>query len=107
MQQEQVGTAASANAQPDSALDAEGSARGNFVLDAATEETLKYLFTYHAPTDAEILKLKMVRESGLEFARNIMAACPRCADRSAAIRHLREAIMTANASIVLDGRSLA
>lgn len=106
MQQEPVGTAVSHSAQKDSALDAQGTA-DNFTLDPDTEETLKYLFTYHAPNPLQINALGTVRAAGLEFARAMMACCPRCPDRSAAIRLLRESIMTANASIVLEGRSLA
>jgi hypothetical protein len=36
----------------------------------------------------------------------LLANCPRGADRSAAIRLIRDACMTANAAVALDGLSL-
>jgi len=39
----------------------------------------------------------------MEFARVIHENCPESPDRTAAIRHLREAVMTANASIATGG----
>jgi hypothetical protein len=59
------------------------------------------LFTYHAPTPDQIEGLRLVREQAKEFADVIVMCCPRSADRSAALRLLREAVMTANASIVV------
>lgn len=60
------------------------------------------LFTYHSPTPEQIEKLALVRNTARELADVIVMACPRSADRSAAIRKLRDAVMTANASIVLQ-----
>ena len=67
-------------------------------MDATTE-----IFTYHAPTPDQLPKYAAVRTAALEFARVIEANVPACADRSAAIRKLREAVMTANAAIALEG----
>lgn len=77
-----------------------------FPLDPDTEHSLRDLFTCHAPSPDAIARMQALRSTGCEFARSILACCPRSADRSAALRHLREAIMTANASIALSGRNI-
>lgn len=59
------------------------------------------LFTYHKPTQDQIDSLALVRSKAKELADVIVMCCPRSADRSAAIRKLRDSVMTANASIVL------
>jgi hypothetical protein len=38
-----------------------------------------------------------------QFAREILTRVPACADQQAAIRHVREALMTANAAVALKG----
>lgn len=60
-------------------------------------------FTYHAPTEEQIPKLVAVREEAKKFARVIEANVPASADRTAALRKLRECVMTANAAIVTIG----
>lgn len=65
--------------------------------------TLEEMFTYHAPKNpAQLQRYKLVRDKGLEFAQAICAATPVCADQTAAIRKVREAVMTANAAIALE-----
>lgn len=66
---------------------------------------LEDLFIYHAPNDAQILRLKRVREAAKALAYAIDEACPSSADRTAAMRELQSAVMTANRSIVLEGRA--
>jgi hypothetical protein len=39
----------------------------------------------------------------MELAMTILDNTPVCADQSAAIRHLRECVMTANGAIALNG----
>lgn len=65
---------------------------------------LENWFTYHPPTDETIPKYKLVRDSALVFARVVHDNCPAGPDRSAAIRKIREAVMTANASIACCGQ---
>jgi len=60
------------------------------------------LFTYHDPTEASIIYLKNVRESAKSLANVINENIPECADKSAAIRKLRECVMTANTAILLN-----
>lgn len=56
-------------------------------------------FTYHKPTETDQVKYVAIRDAALEFARVIVMNTPSCADQTAAIRHLRECVMTANAAI--------
>lgn len=65
---------------------------------------LDHVFTYHAPVDGQKEKYEELRASAKDFAATIQRLVPECADQSAAIRHIREALMTANAAISLDGK---
>ena len=67
--------------------------------DAALERMLDDLFTYHAPTPEQVEKYAKINEAVRAAARVILQECPPNPDRTAAIRLLREARMTANASI--------
>ena len=67
------------------------------------EEKLPGIFKYHAPKDGQPEKYEAIRNKALELAQVIVANTPQSADQTAAIRLLREAVMTANASIALDG----
>lgn len=67
------------------------------------EEIIESLFTYHAPDEEQIAKLKRVRDAARSFATVLFAECPSSADRSAAIRKLRETVQTANCSIIFRG----
>jgi hypothetical protein len=62
------------------------------------------IFSYHAPSDIQVAKYKAIREKAKELALVIFELTPGCADQTAAIRHLREAVMTANAAIAIYGR---
>jgi hypothetical protein len=61
------------------------------------------VFTYHAPGPTQIDAYAAIRESGKLFARTIVAHTPRCADQTAAVRKVREAVATANAAVALKG----
>lgn len=62
------------------------------------------VFTYRPPDEGQIEKYHEIRAAALGFAEVVMNECPRCADRTAALRKIREAVMTANASIALNGK---
>jgi hypothetical protein len=64
----------------------------------------EYVFTHHTPTEDKIHHYDAIHAAAKEFARVILANTPRSADQAAALRLLREATMTANAAIALDGR---
>ena len=62
------------------------------------------VFEYHAPTAEKLVRYKAVREAAKHFARAVQDNAPAGADQSAALRKIREAVMTANAAIALDGK---
>lgn len=61
------------------------------------------IFTYHPPVGDDSQRYEAIRAAAKELAKVIVAVTPACADQSAAIRHVREAVMTANASIAIKG----
>ncbi len=66
-------------------------------------ERLDRLFMYHAPTPDQLPKYEDIRARGRELARVILELCPPGEDREVALRKVREAVMTANASVALRG----
>ena len=64
-----------------------------------TEKEIDHLFTYHPPNDGQAEKYDRLRAAGHFLAMMILELVPPGADQSAAIRKVREAIMTANAGI--------
>lgn len=69
-----------------------------------SDETLGNWFTYHSPTAEQQIGYKAIRDEALQLAKVIRDHAPACADTTAAIRHLREAVMTANAAIACGGK---
>lgn len=69
-----------------------------------TSENVDDVFSYHAPTSDQQAQIDDVRDAAKVFAHAILARVPTCADQQAALRKVREALMTANAAIVLEGR---
>lgn len=65
---------------------------------------LDHLFRYHAPTPEKLEQYQAIRDAAKTFAQVIVDNTPAGADQSAAMRYLRESVMTANAAIALDGR---
>jgi hypothetical protein len=63
---------------------------------------IEAIFTYHAPSGDQPAKYVAIREKAKELAYVIHESCEAGPDRTAAIRHLREAVMTANASIATN-----
>lgn len=61
-----------------------------------------HLFTYHEPTGEQVGKMGKLREKARELAHLIVEVCPPSADRSDAIRKLREVVMTTNAGIISE-----
>jgi hypothetical protein len=71
---------------------------------AITDEQLLNWFTYHSPTEDQLPKYLEIRQAGLDFAKVIVRNTPPSADQTAAIRKVREAVMTANQSIACGGQ---
>ena len=68
-----------------------------------THETIDNWFKYHAPDDLQIVKYGVIRETAKSLAMVIIDNTPESADQTAALRKLRECVMTANASIACKG----
>jgi hypothetical protein len=64
----------------------------------------EYVFTHHRPTPDKLHHYDAVHDAAKRFAQVILDNTPPGADQTAALRLLREATMTANAAIALDGR---
>jgi hypothetical protein len=78
-----------------------------------TQAQLDIWFEYHNPEeiavelgvdlDEVIESFAQIRECGRALAMKIVERCPPCADTTAAVRKIREAVMTANAAIACGG----
>lgn len=81
---------------------------GNTVMDTTASrwspDFIRDVVGYHAPGSEGSSRIAAMRTATEMFMRSIVENCPDCADRTAALRHAREAMMTSNASIVLGGR---
>lgn len=64
-----------------------------------TRDEIDNYFTYHAPKEGDKERFFEIREAAKALAYVIWLNTPDCADQSAAIRKVREAVMTANAAI--------
>lgn len=69
-------------------------------------EILRELFSYHPPTGYTLPKFAAINQAAKNFAEVVLQNCPPSADRSDAIRKIREARMVANAAVALNGLSL-
>lgn len=70
-----------------------------------TKEQIDNWFTHHPPKDvATVEKYNLIRTYGRGLALLILAQTPPGADQTAAIRKVREAVMTANAAIACEGK---
>lgn len=67
-----------------------------------TKEMIEQLFTYHTPKPGQQERYQAIREAAKNLASVIVHNTTVGADQSAAMRHVREAVMTANASIALE-----
>lgn len=72
-------------------------------LSLEEEAKLEEIFDYHSPDDEQAWAFPPIRAAAKDLARAILLNCPPCADRTAALRKLREAVMTANGGISLRG----
>lgn len=61
------------------------------------------VFSYHAPTPEQAKNYEAIRAGARHFAHVVLDNAPNCADQQAALRLLREAVMTANAAVALRG----
>jgi len=68
-----------------------------------TMTNVSEVVSYHAPDEKQIADITEIRNAAAAMLFAILAVCPPCADTTAACRKVREAMMTANAAIVLKG----
>jgi hypothetical protein len=73
-------------------------------LTPKANEALDEVFRYHPPSGNQAARYHVLREAARAFASDVIRWCPAGPDRTAALRLIREALMTANASIALEGR---
>jgi hypothetical protein len=69
-----------------------------------TEDQLLEWFTYHPASPSEIWKYAEIRKAAFDLALVVVRQTPAGADQTAAIRKVREAVMTANAAIACAPR---
>ena len=62
------------------------------------------IFTYHAPSGPQTAKYELLRQAARVFALAILENTPKSPDQTVAIRKVREAVMTANAAVALEGK---
>jgi hypothetical protein len=68
---------------------------------------LNNLFKHHPPVgEADIKRYERIRAAGKAFAQVVVDNTPACADQSAAVRKIREAVMTSNAAVACFGDPL-
>lgn len=60
-------------------------------------------FRYHKPSDAQVVRIAVIRSSHTELAKLIMRQTTFGADQVAALRKLHECMMTCNKAIVCEG----
>lgn len=64
----------------------------------------EYVFAHHAPTPDKLVHYDAIHAAAKSFAQVILKHTLPSEDQAAALRLLREATMTANAAVALEGR---
>jgi hypothetical protein len=67
-----------------------------------TPEQIENTFSYHAPKGDQAERYEKIRAKARELAEVIVECTPGSPDQTAAIRKLRESVMTANAAIAIN-----
>lgn len=65
-------------------------------------ENLDNWFSYHAPNPDQVVRYALIRDAAKNFASVVMENTPKCADQTAALRAIREAVMKANLTIACN-----
>lgn len=66
------------------------------------QEDIDNWFQYHAPTQIQIARYSMLRNAAKSLAELFDANVSDCADKTAAMRHLRETVMAMNLAIACN-----
>ena len=63
------------------------------------QEDINNWFTYHSPTPEQQEAYQVIRSAAKMLAEDFNDRCPDCADKTAAMRKLRETVMAMNLAI--------
>lgn len=80
--------------------------REHYGITEAEQADLDNWFTYHPPGPEQVPAFEALRDAGHVFAETIMALVPASPDRTVAVRHVREAVMNANAALACYPKGL-
>lgn len=72
-------------------------------MPGVNRDNIDEVFTFHAPSEEQQKSYQRLRTEAQALAQAILEEVPVCGDQQAAIRKVREALMTANAGIALMG----
>jgi len=67
------------------------------------EQNIRDIFSYKKPTPEKQVKFEALRNAAINFGLAIDEHCPPSADRTAAMRQVQDALMTANRAVANDG----
>ena len=68
-----------------------------------TTDEIRAMMDYKAPTPIKLESFAKLREAATQMVLIIDATCPPSADRTAAVRQVQDALMTANRCVANDG----
>lgn len=72
-------------------------------MPGVNRDNLDEVFTHHPPSEEQQKSYQRLRDEAKKLSEAILEEVPVCGDQQAAIRKVREALMTANAGIALMG----
>ena len=67
-----------------------------------TQDHIENWFTYHTPHGDQLDRYQRIRDAGKALAHEILLCTKPSPDQTAALRKVREAVMTANAAIACN-----
>jgi hypothetical protein len=73
-----------------------------YLITGGQKADLANLFSHHKPFGDQSERYEAIRAKAKELATVIMENTPKSADQNAALRHVREAVFTANAAIAVN-----
>jgi len=68
------------------------------------EQRILHAFTYHPPTENQVLRFQTLREDAADFARVLDMVCPEGREKTLAMTKLEEVVMWANAAVAREGK---
>ena len=66
---------------------------------AIPQDQIDNWFTYHAPTPTQLVAYNDIRQAAKAYAETVNKSVPDCADKTAAIRKIRDSVMAANLAV--------